>query len=421
MAIARAIKSGQPLPVLILKTGHYPNHHGGLGIIRSLGRLGVPIYAVVEDRFVPAAASRYLAGKFIWNTRGLENPQLLEGLAIIGRRLDRPTILIPTDDFAAIFIAEEAQTLRRWFVFPQAPRTLPRTLANKMLLYTLCTEMKVPCPSTILPKSLSEVQAFVEHTTFPVIAKASAAWSTSNSNTRLVYSSQELFAIYRQAENEQPANLLIQEYIPDGDDWYFHGYCNATSDCLAAFIGRKLRSFPPHAGITTLGTSATNHVLMEQSESLLKALQYAGIMDIDYRFDRRDGQYKLLDFNPRIGAQFRVFEDRDGLDVARALYRDLTNRSVQRHQQLDGKLFVVEPDDCRASWYHFRRRELSVRNWWRSFNGPKEFAWFRWNDPLPFLMVWIRFAIMSVTRVSHLPIWRLLPAPRISRLMRLPR
>ncbi|NUO42057.1 MAG: ATP-grasp domain-containing protein, partial [Streptomyces sp.] len=48
------------VPGLIVKFGDYPLHHGGVGAIRSLGRLGVPMYAITEDRYTPAAASRYL-------------------------------------------------------------------------------------------------------------------------------------------------------------------------------------------------------------------------------------------------------------------------------------------------------------------------------------------------------------------------
>ena len=106
-----------------------------------------------------------------------------------------------------------------------------------------------------------------------------------------------------------------------------------------AFTGKKLRSHPAFAGVTTLGVSVLNELLRRQTEMLLKAIAYSGIMDIDYRLDKRDGRYKLLDFNPRIGANFRMFEDRAGMDVVRALHLDLTGRSVrplpvvlERHQ-----------------------------------------------------------------------------------------
>ncbi len=89
-------KGGAHPPVLILKTGRYAIHHGGLGIIRSLGRLGVPVYTVTEDHLTPAVASRYLTGSFVWNPGDLPRPQMLEALSKIGRNLKKPTILIPT-------------------------------------------------------------------------------------------------------------------------------------------------------------------------------------------------------------------------------------------------------------------------------------------------------------------------------------
>ncbi len=396
-----------PFPVLILKTGGYVVHHGGLGIVRSLGMLGVPVYTVIEDRFAPAAVSRYLKGTFVWDTRDLPRSQTLEGLEKIGRQLKLPTILIPTDDAGAILIAEEAATLRQWFLFPKLRPDIPRTLADKSLLHALCKQLRVPCPQTILPSTISEVYEFIETAAFPVVVKPSKPWLKSKTKTSIVFSPRELLDVYRRSEISSPSNLLIQEYVRDGEDWFFHGYSNAASVCLAGFTGRKLRSFPPRAGFTTLGKSVTNHALLRQAEALIEAIPYAGIMDIDYRFDKRDGQYKLLDFNPRIGAQFRLFEDSERIDVARALYYDLAGQSsVRRSRQTDGRVFVVEPHDCLTSMHHLLRRELSVRDWWRSFKGSKEFAWFRWDDPAPFLMVWIRLAIPVLAKALHVLILR---------------
>ena len=44
------------VPLLIVKVGHYPLHHGGIGAIRTLAAAGVPTYAVTEDRFTPDRA-----------------------------------------------------------------------------------------------------------------------------------------------------------------------------------------------------------------------------------------------------------------------------------------------------------------------------------------------------------------------------
>src|SRR5262249_20758068 len=99
------------VPALVLNVGRLVLHHRGVGIIRSLGRMGVPAYATVENRWPPAAVSRYLAGAFVWDTRRLDTARFLAGMQLIGKQLDRPTVLIPTGDDAAILIAEHADEL----------------------------------------------------------------------------------------------------------------------------------------------------------------------------------------------------------------------------------------------------------------------------------------------------------------------
>ena len=51
------------VPALVLKIGQYPVQSGPVAVMRTLGRLGVPVYAMTEPGITPAAASRYCAGR----------------------------------------------------------------------------------------------------------------------------------------------------------------------------------------------------------------------------------------------------------------------------------------------------------------------------------------------------------------------
>jgi predicted ATP-grasp superfamily ATP-dependent carboligase len=198
---------------------------------------------------------------------------------------------------------------------------------------------------------------------------------------------------------------MIQEYIPRdaGQDWFFHGYCDARSTCLVSFTGVKLRSYPPYAGATTLGRGQDNELLRRRAEQLLHAVAYRGIVDLDLRLDLRDGQYKLLDFNPRVGAQFRLFEDAAGVDVVRALHLDLTGREVTRRQQQDGRVFLVEQNDLLASLGYRREGDLSRRSWMHSLRGTHlELAWFARDDLAPFLLMCVRFLLRGIQRTLRL-------------------
>jgi D-aspartate ligase len=400
-----ALASDATVPALVLKIGRYVLHdHGGLGVIRSLGRLGVPVYGVLEDRFTPAAVSRYLTGAFVWDTRGLDTRWLLDGMATIAERLNRPAVVIPTDDVAAIFIAEEAATLQRWFLLPPQQPMLPRTLANKRELYLLCKKIGVACPEAVFPSSIDDVKEFLESAALPVMVKATERHPESERTTWIARTPEQVYAIYRRAESQRGPTLMLQEYIApaDGEDWFYHGYRNIRSSYCIGFTGRKLRSHPPFAGPTTLGRAVVNEPLRQQAEALLQAISYSGITDLDYRLDKRNGRYMLLDFNPRIGAQFRLFEGHGGVDVARALYLDLTGRSVPTPGPLEGRTFIVEPYDLLASFGYLRRGGLSLREWRRSLTGVRELAWFSRDDPFPFVMMCVRLLLRVVERALRM-------------------
>jgi len=172
----------------------------------------------------------------------------------------------------------------------------------------------------------------------------------------------------------------------------FNGYFDAHSDCLAGFTGRKLRQTPPYTGVTSLGICLRNDVVEQTTRQWMKRLGYSGILDIGYRFDARDGSYKVLDVNPRIGATFRLFVGDNGIDVARAQYLDLTGQSVPPSQQVDGRKWLVEGGDLDSFLRYRRDGKLTTREWLVSLAGVRETAYFARDDLKPFLGVCAGFA-----------------------------
>ena len=102
-------------PAVVLKFDPNVMHHGGLGVIRSLGRVGVPVYGVHEGPWAPAASSRYLAGRFFWQPSPADVDRVLTGLLRLAEQIGQPSVLITTDDAGAIFLAEHGRDLRPWF------------------------------------------------------------------------------------------------------------------------------------------------------------------------------------------------------------------------------------------------------------------------------------------------------------------
>ncbi len=389
---------------LVLNFGSYALHQSSLGITRSLGRLNIPVFAIQRNSFVPSGSSRYLKKKFLWRTDPKNNDLFVDGMKEIGKALNRPTILVPADDLSAILIAENATELASYFIFPRPPAALPRTLANKRHLYELCRRLGVACPDTIFPNSREELLSVTAHMEFPVVAKATEGWLLRKGirSTVIISGREELIDYYENFRHEVPDSMLmIQKMIPAScsEDWFVHGYCDHQSNPTAIFTGVKLRSYPAFAGATTLGRSVSNDALREQAIKLFSAIGYRGIMDLDFRLDKRDGRYHLLDFNPRIGAQFRLFESQSGIDVVRALHLDLTGRGVEAGPQIEGRTFNVEIRDLRASFAYIRSGDLRIKDWLLSQRGITERAWCASDDLAPFLLMCLWMPFRAVTRV----------------------
>jgi len=391
--MTRCLRFDANVPVLIFKTGYYPVHHGSIGAVRSLGRAGIPTYAVCESRWAPVALSKYIVGRFIWVEDATQ--ALLNGMLAVGKSLKRKAMVLPTDDYAAVFLAENAGVLNEGFIFPQPPPEIPRAVADKKKLYFLCRKLCHPTPNATFPKSREDLCYYEDPKVYPVVVKRVHQWSSLNGSvkgTTLVRTREQLEQLLS-ASWSANVDVLVQEYIPEccSEDWFFHGYCNAKSECLASFTGRKLRSYPPRAGVTTFARSVRNSRLQEQAEKLLQDLSYWGIVDLDYRLDLRDGLFKLVDFNPRLGAQFRLFQDEDGRDVVRAQHLDLTGRWEGIQGEMVERSFAVELHDTLAAVSYIRSGDLTFNQWLREIRHVDEYAWIAREDPLPSAMalVWL--------------------------------
>jgi D-aspartate ligase len=374
--------------------GRYPLHHGSVGVVRTLGRTGVRVYAVVEDAFTPTARSRYLCERFVWPTSGAEDPcELVTGILAIGERIGCRAILVPTDDEAALLVAEHAHLLRERFLLPDVAPALPRRLASKHGLAELCAEAGVATPVCVRPRSVAELLEAAGKLGFPVVLKNDGRWErlaapavAATTVVRDVTELERLASSWRSMPS-----VVLQEYLPHErtEDWSVHVYCGREPGCVLAFTGRKLRSYPPHAGVTAVGLTAANEELRDLAVGFCRAVGFRGVAGMDWRLDARDGRYKLLDFNVRLGAKFRMFETDQGVDVVRALHLDMTGRPVPLGREIADRRFVVGNLALAAAGGYRRERRtgLPIR---RAPAGGVERAWLAADDPLPGLLVAMR-------------------------------
>jgi D-aspartate ligase len=377
-------------PALVLKC--LESSYVGLGQARSLGRLGVPVYGVVSSNDTASIFSKFFKNCFFVELNSsFSDETFVELLVNIAQRIGQKSVLIPTLDYVAILIARNYEVLKRDYFLPIVDPTLISNLCDKRQMNFMAQQNGIATPKVVFPKCKDEVVEFARGAVFPLVLKGiegTALERRTNKRMVIVKSESELISEYDNLEDPDSPNLMIQEYI-DGEgfrDWIFNGYFDSKARCLTAFTGKKIRQFPLYTGYACLGECSKNEIVESISINFLEAVGFSGVVDIDYRYDYRDGFYKILDVNPRVGSSFRLFVGQGGLDVVRAMYLDQTSQEVPHDVQTEGRKWIVEDRDCVASLNLYRQGRLSIPEWRRSLRGIKEYSWFAVDDPSPFFV-----------------------------------
>ena len=391
------------LPVLVLPMDHY----GALGVVRSLGRLGIPVYGAHPRRRPVASFSRYCRKVFPLDLEALPTNEAVGCLGDIAGEIGGKPLLMATNDETAIFIARNAARLERYFVFPRNPIDVVWSLYNKKEMYFLARRLNIPTAETVFPESRKDVLEFCEKAQFPVMLKASDNIRVAGRTGKkmvIVRTKDELVAQYDEMEDVSHPSLMIQEYIPGKDEsvWMFDGYFDEQSECLFGVTAKKLHQTPVYTGMTALGICLPNPVIEASTKMLMKAVGYRGILDIGYRYDARDSSFKLLDANPRLGATFRLFVDNNGMDVARAEYLHYTGQPIPAGSICTGRKWIVEDADPISCIQYYRDGVLTLSDWLKSYSGIQECAWFAADDVTPFLRMCSLFSLRPFRKILRM-------------------
>lgn len=396
------------VPAVLLRTDRNPFHHGTLGAVRSLGRAGVEVHLVADSAGSPVHRSRYVHRMHAPPPPGASADEILAVLRRVAGQVGRPAVLIPLDDATAIAAGRLRDDLSPSYLLPAMPATLSERVADKAELAAVCASADVPHPLTLAPDSPRGAAEDARRLGLPLVAKWSRPWllpaGSGLRSTQVVHTAQQARALHaRTAEAGSP--LLLQAFLPPGEDrdWFFHGYADRSGTVRAGGPGRKQLSWPRGAGLTAVGHWTPNAEVRTLAERVTGGLGYRGVFDLDFRRCGSTGRYHLLDFNPRPGAQFRLFADSAGLDVVRALHLDLTGRPLPDGQPVAGRSFVVENYAPFAAL--------------RTAPGGRELAWYARDDRVPGWAMWALWARHVSGRLRQrlgtaVPVPAPRPAPR---------
>ena len=303
----------------------------GLGIVRSLGRRGVPTCIIDDERSI-ARFSRY-ATHAVQAAELRDEQRTVETVLDAGRQrgLDG-WVLYPTREETVAAFSRYRSVLAEQFRVPTPDWSTVQWAWDKRNTYRLAQELAIPVPRTWYPRDLGELEqieadlplaikpAIKEHFIYTTKAKAWRADSRAQLRERFAQC----------ASLVGPGETMVQELIP-GDGQQQFAYCAFFKDgrAVGSMVTRRRRQHPPEFGRASTYVETLNLPLLETlSERFLRAIGYYGLVELEYKLDPRDGQYKLLDVNARTWG-YHTLGPRAGVDFSYLFFADQLGMPVE--------------------------------------------------------------------------------------------
>jgi D-aspartate ligase len=358
----------------------------GLGIVRSLGRLGVPV-CVIDDEHTISRFSRY-------TTHTVDVPDLIdqeravETLLEVGRLLGLDGwVLFPTrDEIAAACSRHKARLSERYRV-PIADWDVIRWAWDKRNLHRLAERLDIPAPRTWYPRDVTDLDAVDGGPPFAVkpAIKERFIYQTKAKAWRANDRAELRTLFERAAELLEPGEVMIQELIP-GDGRHQFAYCAFFKDgrALGSMSARRRRQHPPEFGRASTFVETVDLPLLEgRSERLLREIGCYGLVELEYKHDPRSGEYKLLDFNARAWG-YHTLGHAAGVDFPAMVFADQMGEPVERLRARGGVRWVRFLTDVPTALVEWRARRLRLRSYARMLLGGFDVeAVFSREDPRP--------------------------------------
>jgi len=359
--------------------------HPGLGIARSLGRRGIPVY-IVEDQFCISSFSRY-AKKVVRVDNILDERKTVAAVLDVGRRYNlRNWILFPTRDENVAAFSRYRPELAKFFRVTTGEWDSIEWAWDKKKSYELAEKLDIPCPKTFNPKSKEELPELFCR--LPLAIKPSVKenfFYATGAKAWRADTPEQLIALYEKAARQIKAEeILIQEIVPgDGNQQY--SYCAFVRNGIPCSVltARRARQHPREFGRAATYVETVEAPEIESlSERFLRSINYHGVVEIEYKRDPRNGEYKLLDVNARTWG-FHGIGSACGVDFPYLVYADQLGLPLEPMRAKPGVGWLRMISDIPTAASDLLHGSLSLGTYIKSLQATKVESVFNWKDPLP--------------------------------------
>ncbi len=374
--------------------------HPGLGIARSLGRRGIPV-CVIDDQHSISQFSRYVTR--VVRVKDLRDEhQTVENVLEAGQRYGmKGWVLFPTRDETVVAFSRHRDRLAEFFRVTTPCWNTVKWAWDKKNTYDRAVELGIPVPHTSNPRNEEELSALYSRLPLAIkpAIKENFFYATGAKAWRAETPAQLHDLFLKAGRQIKPEEIMVQEIIP-GDGERQYSYCAFFRDGKAhsTLIAKRMRQHPREFGRAATYVETVEFPEIEElSERFLRAIDFYGLVEMEFKQDPRDGQFKRLDVNARTWG-FHSIGIPAGVDFPYLLFADQLGRSVEPNRARAGVGWLRAVTDLPTVISDLCAGELRLKAYWQSLKRTRAESVFCLQDPMPSLAEMLMLPYLVATK-----------------------
>ena len=368
-----------------------------LGVDRLLG---LQLARILWRRKVPVIGAAGNPKSHFCRTRSAKRIVPLDGilkdpvpfLKELTREYGMRPVIIPCDDDSVWWLNDQREVIHEYADFLIPPSDPLILLSDKSRFYRYAMEQRLPLPATRFVTTQDELERAAREISFPVILKPprrSPEWMEINDGFKVlkVGSPDELLRI-GPALLPVTSELILQEWVPGPDENMHELFVcfDRQGELLIHLTSEKVRQWPPDIGVGALAVETNADELVAPVLSILQKLGYVGPGHMELKKHEVDGIFYIIEMNTRAALNFPLCEA-CGVEMTYTCYCAAAGLPLPEAQTVTrpGSKWICWKTDLPSAYIHWKRGDLTLREWLRSLRGHKWSADVQLDDLGPLL------------------------------------
>lgn len=345
---------------------------------RSLRKQGHHVVGFCNHKMTSGYATRWLSEKYVSPDVTLHKEEF-EGFLYAYLKGHKVDAVIPLADDGAEFLSRHKEKIEAMGPVCAIPSFDIFNVANdKQQLMELCEKYNLSHPKTRGLDS-NNLKPTADYVGFPAMIKPNL--SQGAKGIVRVNSMDELEAKFPDIHKQFGA-CTLQQYV-DQPDYYYNVmmYRDKSGKVVGQTIIKIRRFFPLKGGTSCYSETVEHPLLLKECETVLDKLHWTGFADFDVLEDKRTGELKIIEINPRVPSSFQA-AFAAGMDFGQIFMADLFNEPMPKFDYHTG--MQVRWMGLDVMWFLFSSDRFRFKpSWFKFFGKNVSYHDGAWNDPLP--------------------------------------